>query len=398
MILKPANKLRGSKIKRNRDVQSQVPSLYIHIPFCKKKCNYCDFVSYAGKEYLIDEYVEALIRELHALTPLPEGEGVKTIYFGGGTPTLLEPHHLEHILNVAATFRLPSHHGGLKTAATLEISIEANPATANKAKLKELRQLGINRLSIGVQSFNNKHLQVLGRIHNSKDIFRIYEDAKAAGFDNINLDLIFALPNQTLEEWQEDLKTALSLSPEHLSTYNLIIEEGTPFAKMSNAQCPISNDGKTILEEKELAMYEYTIETLRSAGYKHYEISNFAKPGRECQHNLVYWRNENYLGLGAGAHSHINGKRWSNPNCLEKYLSLTPSFSPLTPHSSQQNQGETIFMGLRLLDGIAKDHFQGFEKEVEELTKEGLLTTEKNNLKLTRKGLYLANEVFLHFI
>ncbi|MFH1361336.1 MAG: radical SAM family heme chaperone HemW [bacterium] len=409
----------------------------MHLPFCKQKCNYCDFVSYAGKEDLIDEYVDALCEEIKTSplssdfvgihSPLHQrwrgvdaegGRGeARTVYFGGGTPTLLEPRHFEQILKPLLSLPAaktsspykgeelfsghsfsPLPRGRCRAegeAEGVEITIEANPATADKTKLKELRSLGISRLSIGAQSFNDKHLKVLGRIHNSKDIFKFYEDARSAGFDNINLDLIFALPNQTLTEWQKDLETALSLNPEHLSTYNLQIEENTPLKTTLTAHASHLTPAN---EELDLAMYEYTIEALTANGYKHYEISNFAKPGLECKHNIVYWKNENYVGLGAGAHSHVDGKRWSNPYCLEKYLSLPPGPSHFMLHTSHPDQRETIFMGLRLLDGIAKEHFAGFEKEVEELTKVGLLELSGPNIKLTRKGLYLANEVFLYFV
>ncbi|MFA5114325.1 MAG: radical SAM family heme chaperone HemW [Candidatus Margulisiibacteriota bacterium] len=363
-------------------------ALYVHIPFCKRKCNYCDFVSYAGKEALIDAYVNALVREL-GTKELGTG-GPETIFFGGGTPTLLEPRHFEQIIKtVAAVFRPPSRNGDLKVAATSEITIEANPGTADKAKLKALRALGINRLSIGVQSFNDRHLTMLGRVHDSATAKRFYQDARAAGFENINLDLIFALPGQTLAEWKADLRQALELDPEHLSVYNLQIEEGTPFAgKFTKAD-----------EEVELAMYEAAIDTLTAAGYKHYEISNFAKPGRECQHNLVYWRNGNYLGVGAGAHSHVNGQRWSNPNCLEEYLSRVASHElRVSDPETRDPRPETIFLGLRLLDGLAQEHFNGFEREVKELIADGLLTADGSNYKLTRKGLYLGNLVFAKFV
>ncbi len=394
-----------------------IASLYVHIPFCRKKCSYCDFVSYAGKEELIDEYVEALVKEAAALTqiieneklflnnPLPKGEGlgVKTIYFGGGTPTLLEPRHFDKIISsIICHLSLDIGHS--------EISVEANPGTADKAKLKALRSLGINRLSIGVQSFNDKHLRTLGRIHTSSEAIRFYEDARAAGFDNINLDLIFALPGQTLTEWQADLCIALALQPNHLSTYNLQVEEHTPLWQICRTPTP-SSQFLVPSEEEELAMYEYTIETLTTAGYKHYEISNFAKPGRECLHNINYWKNSNYLGLGAGAHSHVNGERWANPDNIEEYLGCgwatgmvnsrklkEPKTQPYDHSSRSTLQQETIFMGLRLLDGLSVEKFAGFEKEVTELISDGLLERKNGHYKLTPRGLYLGNLVFEKFV
>jgi len=362
-------------------------SLYIHIPFCKRKCNYCDFVSYAGKETLIDQYVDALINELHHLLTtnyLP----LSTVYFGGGTPTMLESRHFAKILGLLTTHNSP--------LSTIEVSVEANPGTADKAKLKELRKLGINRLSIGIQSFNKRHLRTLGRIHTSSEAIRFYHDARSAGFDNINLDLIFALPGQTLDEWKKDLETAIDLMPNHLSAYNLQIEEGTPF-HLQKLNLPS--------EDIELKMYEYAIETLMASGYKHYEISNFAKPGFECKHNINYWKNGNYLGIGAGAHSHVSGKRWANPDSVESYIGCGGGYVSNIDNRfstndtvTENDKRESIFMGLRLLKGLSVDNFQGFEKELAELIESGLLMRENSHAKLTRKGLYLANEVFEKFV
>lgn len=389
-------------------------SLYIHIPFCARKCNYCDFVSYAGKENLIDRYVEAVCRELKFQLSTFNSL-LSTIYFGGGTPTLLGPEHFERILNV---LRITHYE-------LLEVSTEANPGTADKAKLQALRNLGINRLSIGVQSFNDIHLKTLGRIHDAKQAIDFYNDARAAGFDNINLDLMFALPDQTLDEWKADIQTALTLKPEHLSIYNLKIEEGTPFwerftqpSPASAKHAPLSQRERVIHqlpnEDLEAEMYEHAIETLTANGYKHYEISNFALPGKECRHNINYWMTGDYLGVGAGAHSHINGRRWSNPNCLEAYLkSVSVAVSATYRNSSssietglqnryvtetQTDKQETIFLGLRLLDGISTDHFVGFENEVDELIKDGLLEEKNGNYRLTRRGLFLGNLVFEKFV
>jgi oxygen-independent coproporphyrinogen-3 oxidase len=348
-------------------------ALYIHIPFCKKKCSYCDFVSYAEKDHLIDEYVETLCREIKLRLATGDGQ-LATVYFGGGTPTLLSPKHFEKLLS-NYDLRITNY----------EISIESNPDTADKTKLKELRQLGINRLSIGAQSFNDDHLKTLGRIHNSKDVFRIFDDALSAGFDNLDLDLIFALPGQTLAQWKKDLKIAISLNPNHLSTYNLQIEENTPFYGKVQA----------LSEETELAMYEYTIETLTAAGYKHYEISNFARPGCACQHNINYWKNGNYIGVGAGAHSHLNGKRWANPDSIEEYIAGGATRKDSHDATAQR---DTLFLGLHMLEGLPTNKFQGFEKEVSELIQNGLLLRENGHYKLTRQGLYLGNEVFAKFV
>ncbi|MFA6170512.1 MAG: radical SAM family heme chaperone HemW [Candidatus Margulisiibacteriota bacterium] len=371
------------------------PSLYIHLPFCKKKCNYCDFVSYAGKEELIDEYVETLIQEIKLQLPTLDAP-LSTIFFGGGTPTLLEPKHYEKILTTLSwkpatmSSRLPE----------IEITIEANPGTADLNKLKELRSLGINRLSIGIQSFHDHHLQTLGRIHSSSQALHFYEDARAVGFENISLDLIFALPDQSFEEWKKDLQQAIALNPEHLSAYSLQIEEGTPFWEMTNDKLKMKNEGKALnlpTEEVALAMYEYTIEALWLTGYKHYEISNFAKAGKECRHNLHYWQMGNWLGVGAGAHSHVDGKLWANVDSIEEYLIRKPAtVSSRFPDEARRN--ELLFMGLRLLDGLPTEKFHGFEKEVAELIADGLLKEENGNYKLTKQGLYLGNLVFEKFV
>ena len=376
---------------------NKVGSLYIHTPFCKKKCDYCDFVSYAGKESLIDQYVDNIIKEIHCLDfgslgVARDAEPVEaffnldlnTIYIGGGTPTLLEPKHFDKILStIICHLSLDICHS--------EISVEANPATADREKLKALRELGVNRLSIGAQSFNDRHLKTLGRVHNSADILRFYDDARSAGFNNINLDLIFAIPGQTLADWEDDLRKAIHMAPEHLSAYNLTPEENTPlYEEMTN-------------EDLEAEMFEYTITTLTSAGYRHYEISNFAKPGFECRHNINYWKNGNYLGIGAGAHSHLNGKRWANPNSIEGYIGCGCAARNVSRRTSDDSsratdRRETIFLGLRLTEGLPSNKFQGFESETKELINEGLLQRNNGHYHLTRRGIMLGNRVFERFV
>jgi oxygen-independent coproporphyrinogen-3 oxidase len=367
-------------------------SLYIHIPFCKRKCNYCDFVSYSNKESLMDDYVEALLEELTAYSLQPT-----TVFFGGGTPTLLNPQHFERILS-----RLP-------LAASCELTIEANPGTVNKTYLKELKQLGINRISLGAQTFNDRHLKTLGRIHDSKQIYQAVEDARSAGFDNLNLDLIFSLPGQTLGELKEDIEQAVALKPEHLSTYNLQLEEGTPlYETISNLKRQTSKQSSNPNlqmpnEDEEAEMYEFIIETLTKAGHKHYEISNFAKPGKECRHNVNYWKNGNYIGIGAGAHSHIEGQRFANTDSVEEYIgcgcAARNGYRRTSDDSSRvTDRREMIFMGLRLLEGLPTDSFAGFEADVADLKAQGLLDEQKGQVKLTKKGLLLANLVFERFV
>lgn len=401
---------------------SQLPttsSLYIHLPFCRQKCLYCDFVSYAGKEELIDEYIKVLCKEIKLLTP---DSKLLTIYFGGGTPTLLSPEHFNKIINTLIRhWKLDIKH--------CEITTEANPGTIDLPMLNALRKLGINRLSLGAQSFNDKHLQTLGRIHNFKQIYQAVEVASAAGFENINLDIMYALPGQTFEEFKADLQAALALKPKHLSVYSLKIEEGTPFweifcqpaTKLRGFQHTHYEETAKFIrrfpstinlpdEDTEASMFEYTIDTLEAAGYHHYEISNFAKPGFECQHNINYWQNGNYLGVGAGAHSHVNGKRWANPNCIEEYMRLASGgcevsnelrdalhVTPNEPHPATA-QCETLFLGLRMLEGLPKVKFTGFDNEVGELIKDELLEELNGNYKLTRRGLFLGNLVFEKFV
>ncbi|MBI5700407.1 radical SAM family heme chaperone HemW [Candidatus Saganbacteria bacterium] len=389
--------------------QHGINSIYIHIPFCKQKCSYCDFVSYAGKDDLIDKYVDALCEEISTPSSfllLGKGENAEqseasggTIYFGGGTPTLLKPKHFEKIIKALTpslrSSPLPLGEGlGVRA---LEVTIETNPGTVDKEYLVELRKLGINRISFGAQSFNEKHLKLLGRIHDSKQIFNAVEDARAAGFDNLSLDLIFAIPDQTLDEWKEDLRAATSLCPEHVSTYNLQIELGTPlFDRVSHHALRITS------EDLDADMYEYSIEQLTANGFRHYEISNFAKPGFECQHNINYWKMRNWIGIGAGAHSHVNGNRWNNTGSVEEYISTPSCLAKLDilplDKGEKKSGGEVIFMGLRLLEGLDISKFEGFESEVTDLRKDGLLEESDNKIRLTKKGLFLGNLVFEKFV
>jgi oxygen-independent coproporphyrinogen-3 oxidase len=301
--------------------------------------------------------------------------------------------------------------------------------------LRALHKLGINRISLGAQTFNATHLKTLGRIHDAKQIYAAVDAARAAGFKNINLDLIFAIPGQTVEEWKEDLRQALSVNPEHISAYSLQIEEGTPLWEITtnlrlqttdrpphphnlqlNSQLTTHNP-QLITEDAESAMYEHTIETLLAAGYHHYEISNFAKPGFECRHNINYWKNGNYLGVGAAASSHISGNRFDNPRGIEEYLEWVKGIGYRGKEKGSKDKGqetrdklaallkdskpdrsETIFMGLRLLEGLEKENFAGFEKEIKELIAQKLLKQTSRRIKLTRKGLFLANVIFERFV
>ncbi len=370
-------------------------SLYIHIPFCKKKCAYCDFTSYPGKESLIPEYIEALKSEIGYISSLYDRPQISTVYVGGGTPTLLGEHDIRSLFDaVRKDFDVKSK---------AEMTFEANPGTVTEEKLQVMKGIGANRISLGAQSFNNDLLKKLGRIHMERDISDAFSLIRETGFRNVNIDLIFALPGESLRDWEDTLRKTLELKPEQVSVYNLQLEEGTPLydEKM---------EGGLILpdEEEELAMYKKAIEMLKKKGYQHYEISNFAQKGFECEHNITYWTMGGYIGVGAGAHSYMNGTRIENTPFLDKYMSK--DFAQIkTEHlnTKKENMQETVFLGLRLLKGLPLNDFtrrfgigfrEIYRKEISDLTAEGLLEIDGKNVKLTEKGLYLANEVFKKFL
>ncbi len=370
-------------------------SLYVHIPFCRKKCAYCDFPSYAGKEEVIPEYMEALKSEIGYISSLYERPQVETVYVGGGTPTLLGGSDIRSLFD---TLRKD-----FDVKRDAEISVEANPGTVTAEKLQVLKGCGVNRMSLGVQSFNNEHLKKLGRIHLAHEAVEAFEMIRATGFKNVNLDLIFALPGESRKDWANSLDKAIALKPEHISVYNLQLEEGTPLhaEKM---------EGGLLLpdEDEELEMFKSAIDKLQKNGYVHYEISNFAKKGFECEHNIAYWTMKDYIGISAGAHSYINGVRIENTPYLDKYIA--GNFAAIKSehvNTKKENMEETVFLGLRLLKGFHLNDFTGkfgisfreiYRKEIAELTDEGLLEIDGKNVKLTEKGLFLANEVFRRFL
>ena len=378
-------------------------ALYVHFPFCVRKCLYCDFNSRAGSEIPQAAYTDAIVREMELRRDtLPEGTSASTLYLGGGTPSLLEPALLERIINAAS--RLFS----LEPAA--EITIEANPGTVNREKLADYRSAGANRLSLGIQSFSEEMLARLGRVHTVHDGLSSFAAAKAAGFANIGIDLIHSLPGQTLEMWRAELASAVALRPEHISAYGLTIEAGTPFHAMERS-------GELALPEEETAaeMFENTSEQLSEAGYEHYEISNFSLPGFRSRHNQVYWQRGDYLGFGAGAHSFLSsptfGSRWKNPDTPESYMqSIAYGIAPVEELSiltEQEAMSECLFLGLRVLDGVDGNRFglefgrplgEAYPEEIRALLNEGLLEWRKGHLRLTGKGFILANQVFIRFV
>lgn len=395
-------------------------SLYFHIPFCTHRCAYCDFNTYAGQEVLIPAYVDALCREIETLArSLPEKLTTHTIFFGGGTPSLLTPKQFEQILQT-----IHNHF----TLLAPEISLEANPGTVTPDYLRDLHSLGFTRISFGVQSFHPDELRQLERIHDPFDVFDAVTWARRAGFENLNLDLIYGLPEQSLDRWSATVKRTVDLHPEHLSQYALTIEHGTPFGRWAARGLMRGPDPDAAAE-----MYEWAGEYLGSHGYEQYEISNWSKPGRQCLHNLQTWRNLPYLGLGAGAHGYAAGTRYSNVIRIKTYIERLESFSfdsvfPLTPATVNQTKitsrtamQETMMLGLRLTrEGVSAQGFVArfgvqimdvFGKDVEDLLGLGLLewVDEKilpqvpqpaggARLRLTFRGRLLGNQVFLRFV
>ena len=410
-------------------------SIYIHIPFCTHRCAYCDFNTYAGQEDSIPAYVDALLHEVkfigHQTTQLPNHPTIGTIFFGGGTPSLLSGPQIGSILDA------------LRSAFTfspdLEATLEANPGTTSLEKLKQYRAAGINRLSFGVQSANSEELHMLERAHDFFDVIQSVKWARQAGFDNLNLDLIYGLPEQTLATWQSSVQRIVDLGPEHISAYALTLEHGTPFGRWTaKGLLPVS--------DPDLAadMYEWLSEFLESAGYVQYEISNWAKLKDEsgkmkdeenssfsfhpssffaCRHNLQYWRGLPYLGLGAGAHGYAGGVRYSNVLRIKTYIERLASVQspvsgyqfPLTPavvnqhrQTPQDEMGEFMMTGLRLTrEGVSDKVFAerfgknilGFyEKSVGQLMEQGLLEWTDDQLHLSRRGRLLGNQVFMHFV
>lgn len=383
--------------------------LYIHLPFCERKCPYCDFNSYAGLDALQEPYVEALAAEMAWLAERGEWQA-NTVFVGGGTPTVLPLRLLTRVLDAArVAFRvLPGS----------EITVEANPGTVDEAYLAGLQAAGVTRLSLGAQSFHDDELCLLGRIHAATEIEASFRAARRAGFQNINLDLIYGLPNQPLDRWRATLDRALSLSPEHLSLYSLTIEEGTPFAEW--VAC-----GDLSVPDNDLAaeMYELAEEMLEGAGYLHYEISNWATGNSVCQHNVVYWRNQPYLGLGAGAHSWWGVRRWHNVLPPEDYGAQmarvvawaggeapweSPVVAGVETIGPALAMGETMMLGLRLLEeGVSLAGFEArfgrslldvYGEELAALQAVGLVEQLPDRVRLAPRGRLLGNQVFARFL
>lgn len=389
-------------------------SLYIHIPFCVRKCGYCDFLSAPADEKARDRYVQALLMEIERYQGTETADRkIKTLYIGGGTPSILSVDQLDCIMQkIKYTFNFCDD---------IEASMEMNPGTASKEKCRALYQMGINRLSIGLQSTNGMELKTLGRIHSYEDFINTYTWCREAGFQNINVDLMAALPYQIVESYTTGLRKIIRLAPEHISAYSLILEEGTPFYQKYNSGCYPLPD-----EEQERLMYRETEQILAQAGYERYEISNYAKKGYACRHNLVYWQGGDYLGLGLGSSSYMDGVRFHNTTDLNTYVNQGAYVEDREELSVQAKMEEFMFLGLRVMAGVSGTEFEKrFGKTMEDVygdvlrkhEEEGLLQIErkedrkeaaaaepakgKTNIEkvmLTTNGVDVSNYVFADFL
>lgn len=366
-----------------------IRSLYVHIPFCVKKCLYCDFNSYSMSSGIQDEYVEYLIKEINSLGI----DRFQTIFVGGGTPTILSLESMEKLLKELSKF------------SPMEFTLEANPGTLDDDKLKLMNSYGVNRLSIGLQAWQDRLLKKLGRIHTLDGFLNSYNMARRHGFNNINIDIMFDIPDQSFEDWIETVEKVKGLKPEHISAYSLIIEEETPFYDMNKKGLLNLVD-----EENERNMYWFVVESLEAFGLMQYEISNFSIPGYECRHNITYWLNEEYIGVGAGAHSYVSGVRYSNKKGVKSYIEGIKTGNAkenITFISTDDEMSEFMFLGLRMINGICKERFNQrfgvdiykvYSREIEELKELGLISEKDGFIKLTKKGIDLSNQVFVKFL
>ncbi len=382
--------------------------IYIHIPFCDKKCDYCDFLSGPANNQTKEAYSKAIIEEIKAYKDLMDDYLVKTIFIGGGTPSSIEANYIVQILDsINNNFNLDVE----------EISIETNPGTLSREKLKSYKDVGINRLSIGLQSTNNQELKLLGRIHTYEEFLENYHLARELGYSNINIDLMSGLPGQSVEAWEESLQKVLALKPEHISAYSLIIEEGTPFYERygdknaSDIDEENSRGNGNIDEETDRLIYSKTKEMLELHGYNRYEISNYARQGYECKHNKSYWERIPYLGLGLGSSSLIDNTRYNNEENLRNYIKNSSKPSLLRKNlinlSKEEAMEEFMFLGLRLTKGISKTKFQQefgigieeiFQKQINQSIKEGVLEEIADTIRLTDYGLDVSNHVLARFL
>ena len=377
---------------KNRKENSPM-EIYIHIPFCIRKCDYCDFLSGPSGPKEQADYVQALLREIQAVEE-GEGRSVSSIFIGGGTPSVLDERLLGDILKeIRNRFKIEE---------CAEITIEVNPGTANIGKLQAYREMGINRLSIGLQSPQDRELKILGRIHNYEQFLETYQEARTVGFDNINIDLMSAIPDQTYEGWVKNLRTVAELEPEHISAYSLIVEEGTPFAARK-LNLPD--------EDTEYNMYEATAQILKEYGFEQYEISNYARKGRKCRHNVGYWTRQDYLGFGLGASSLYGKERFANTADMKKYLENRKNPEKIRekePSLTREDEmAEFMFLGLRMTKGISKADFQRcfgctiesvYGEVLEKYESMELLLEKDGRIFLSREGIHVSNSIMAEFL
>ncbi len=388
-------------------MQGKELGIYIHIPFCKQKCYYCDFVSFSNKEGYIEKYVETVKREIDSYDS--SNYNITTIYIGGGTPSRIPSEKIQEILE-----KIKQKISKNQTRwEDIEITIELNPGTVDEEKIKKYKEIGINRLSIGLQSTNNKLLKEIGRIHTFEDFKKTYNLVKKVGFENINVDLMIGLPNQTISDVKDSLNEIIKLNPTHVSVYSLIVEENTKMEKLIN-----NKELQLPDEELERQMYWYVKNTLELNGYNHYEISNFAKKGKESKHNLNCWEQKEYIGLGLAAYSYLNGVRYGNTSNIEEYINVQDFYNRSELEESgirivdevqslEDKRKEYMLLGLRKIEGVSIQKFKEkfvenpiflFRKELEKLVNEKLITIDGDSIRLTNKGLDLANIVWEEFV
>ena len=372
--------------------------IYIHIPFCIKKCIYCDFISYANKKEMQKRYMQALIKEIKKWKEKNKNTIIDTIYIGGGTPSSIDSKYIVQILEVL----------DIKKIENCEITIEVNPGTITTQKLQDYKKAGINRLSIGLQAVQNNLLKMLGRIHDFDDFLNTYNKAREIGFENINIDLMIGLPTQTIQDIKETLETIVNLEPKHISIYSLIVEENTIIEKkIKQGILKLPN------EELERNMYWYVKNFLELKEYKHYEISNFAKIGYESKHNMNCWNQKEYIGFGLAAHSYIDKIRFSNETDLEKYIEnieknkFNENINIEEKQTKYQEEQEFMLLGLRKIQGVSIQKFKNkftdnpiflFKEQLDKLNSNGLIIINQDNIQLTKKGLDLANLVWEEFV
>jgi putative oxygen-independent coproporphyrinogen III oxidase len=379
-------------------VNKLIKSAYLHIPFCEHICHYCDFNKVFLKGQPVDDYLKALDQEIQLTVKQYPTDDLDTIFVGGGTPTSLNEQQLYRFCE--------SINRNLPKSETVEFTFEANPGDLTKEKLQILKDAGVNRLSLGVQTFNEELLKKIGRVHKARDVYQTIDNAKTIGFENISIDLIFSLPSQTLTDFKETLTEAFSLDITHYSAYSLIIEPKTIFYNLlKKGKLPTPG------EDVEAAMYESLMEEMEKHGFKQYEISNFSKPGFESKHNLTYWNNDSYYGFGAGAHSYLNGIRRSNTGPIKRYMDQVNSgvLPVVEEHltTKEEQMEEEMFLGLRKTKGVSVTHFIDkfavdplllFKNEIGQLTEKQWLEVGKDHIFLTKKGRLLGNEVFQAFL